>query len=344
MATAATCQAGAALDGLRGQLDKEGFRALVLTSPGARRYALRSAPGLADGTAVLLTTDGTLASAPGDLATALTAVLDATGVEDGVVGADADLPWEVFGRLSGTGARLRPAADLVFADLARCAPGEVAAFAAAADLAAVGYTAVMDHLRVGMDVREISGNVDRSIRRAGGLLGWNDPSDEPGAAGSDLVTVRGHDPATAQLTATTPVRYALHPLLAGVAGYAAATALLSKADGPLRTAGDTCAAATEALLTALVPGAPLRDGYTAFARASAPHPAACRIVALRGGGASLPLLPDSTVIAEPGMVLGVRTEVAAPGRGTVELAETLVVTPSGTEPQARTPLRLVELY
>ncbi|MFJ1750672.1 M24 family metallopeptidase [Streptomyces sp. NPDC088116] len=344
MATAATCQAGAGLDGLRGQLDKEGFTALVLTSPGGRRYALGSAPGLADGTAVLLTTDGTVVSAAGDLSSAITTALGAAGVVGGVIGADADLPWEVFERLGDAGVLLRPAADVVFAELARCEPGELPAFAAAAELAAVGYTAVMDHLRVGMDVRELSGNVDRSIRRAGGLLGWYDPYGANGAAGSDLVTVRGHDPGTALLTATSPLRYVLHPLLAGVAGYAAATAVLSKADGPLRAAGDTCAAATAALLAALRPGEPLREARAAFDREAEAHMAACRIVALRGGGASPPLLPDSTVIAEPGMVLGVRTEVVAPGRGSVELAETVVVTASGADPQAGTPLRLVELY
>ncbi|WP_210589050.1 M24 family metallopeptidase [Streptomyces sp. GESEQ-35] len=347
MATAATCQAGAGLDGLRGQLDKAGFTALLLTSPGGRRYALGSAPGLADGTVVLLTTDGTVVSAAGDLSAAITAALRAAGVADGVVGVDADLPGEVFGRVNDAGVRLRPAADMVFAELACCEPEELPAFTAAAGLAAVGYTAVMDHLRVGMDVRELSGNVDRSIRRAGGLLGWYDQIGEIGAnaaAGSDLVTVRGHDPGTARLTATSPLRYVLHPLLEGVAGYAAATAVLSKADGPLRAAGDTGAAATAALLAALRPGAPLREGYAAFDRETGEHMAACWIVALRGGGASLPLAPDSTVIAEPGMVLGVRTEVVAPGRGSIELAETVVVTASGADPQARTPLRLVELY
>ncbi|MEV2213899.1 M24 family metallopeptidase [Streptomyces sp. NPDC050997] len=344
MATAATCQAGARLDELRVRLDKAGFTALLLTSPAGCRYVRGSAPGLADGTAVLLTTDGTVASATGDLTAAVTAALSAAGVRAGVVGSETDVPWEVLEQVSNAGVQLRPAADLVFAELASCEPGELPAFAAAADLASVGYTAVMDHLHVGMDVRELSGNVDRSIRRAGGLLGWYDPYGASGAAGSDLVTVRGHDPGTARLTAATPVRYVLHPLLDGAAGYAAATAVLSKADGPLRAAGDACAAATAALLAALRPGAPLRDGCAAFDREAGEHLATCRIVALRDGGASLPLLPDSTVIAQPGMVLGVRTEVVSPGRRSVELAETVVVTASGADPQARTPLRLVELY
>ncbi|CDR02092.1 M24 family metallopeptidase [Streptomyces iranensis] len=348
MPTAATHQAGTGLDRLSEQLDKAGFAALVLTSPGGRRYALGRTPGLADGTAVLLTTEGTVTSAAGDLPTAITAVLRAGGVAGGVVGAEADLPWEVFGQVSQAGVRLRPAADLVFTELASGEPGEpgeLAAVAAAADLAAVGYTAVMDHLHVGMDVRELSGNVDRSIRRAGGLLGWYDPYGMTGrAAGSDLVTVRGHDPGTARLTAGTPVRFVLHPLLEGVAGYAAATAVLGEPDGPLRAAGAACAAATASLLAALRPGAPLRDGREAFDREAGEHAAACRIVALRGGGASLPLPRDSEVTAEPGMVLGVRTEVTVPGRGAVELAETVVLTDSGAEPQARTPLRLVELH
>ncbi|WP_063726588.1 M24 family metallopeptidase [Streptomyces sp. RTd22] len=351
MATAVTSQAGAGLDRLREKMDKAGLAALLLTSPGGRRYALGSAPGLADGAAVLVTADGTVASAAdGDLTTAVAAALHAGGVADGAVGVDASGPWEV----GPAGIRLRPAADLLFAELASYEPGELPAVAAAAELSAVGYTAVMDHLCAGMDVRELSGNVDRSIRRAGGLLGWYDPYGTDGrhggdatddrAAGSDLVTVRGHDPATARLIAGTPVRYVLHPLLAGVAGYAAASAVLGKPDGPLRAAGDACAAATAALLAALRPGEPLRGGYEAFDREAAGHTATCRIVTLRGGAAAPPLPRDSAVVAQPGMVLGVRTQVAVPGGGAVELAETVVVTASGASPQALTPLRLVELY
>ncbi|MGW2330335.1 M24 family metallopeptidase [Streptomyces sp. NPDC001700] len=347
MATTATSQAGAGLDRLREQMDKAGLTALLLTSPGGRRHALGSAPGLADAAAVLLTTDGTVTRvADGDLTTAL----NAGGVAHGAVGVDAAPPWDASGQADATGIRLRPAADLLFAELASCEPGELPAVAAAADLAAVGYTAVMDHLCVGMDVRELSGNVDRSIRRAGGLLGWYDPYGTDGfsgtddrAAGTDLVTVRGHDPGTARLITGTPVRYVLHPLLAGVAGYAAASAVLGKPDGPLRAAGDSCGAATASLLAALRPGEPLRAGYEAFDREAAGHVAACRIVTMRGGAAP-PLPRDSAVAAQPGMVLGVRTKVAVPGGGAVELAETVVVTASGAEPQARTPLRLVELY
>jgi Metallopeptidase family M24 len=345
VATAATSQAGTGLDRLREQMDKAGLAALLLTTPGGRRYALGPALDLADGTAILLTTEGTMVSADGDPFAAITAALRAGGVADGAVGVDADPPWEVSVQLSNSGIRPRPAADLLFSELASCEPGELPAFAAAADLAGVGYTAVMDHLHVGMDVRELSGNVDRSIRRAGGLLGWYDPYGTYGrAAGSDLVTVRGHDPDTARLTAGIPVRYVLHPLLKGFAGYCAATAVLSKADGPLRAAGAVCAAATASLLAALRPGAPLREGYEAFDREAGEHLAASRIVALRGGGAALSLPRDSTVVAQPGMVLGVRTGVAVPSSGAVELAETVVVTASGAEPQARTPLRLVELY
>ncbi|KAA9155996.1 M24 family metallopeptidase [Amycolatopsis acidicola] len=213
-------------------------------------------------------------------------------------------------------------------------------FAAAAELAAVGYTAVMDHLRPGQDVREITANVDRSTRRAGGLLGWY-PELAPGTAGSDLVTLRGHDPATATLTAAEPVRYTLHPLLDGVQGYAAATAILSKASPPLRAAGEKCSAATDALLEALAPGAPLHTAYRAFDAEAADPQARCLIVALRGGAAE-PLPGD--LVAEPGTVVGVRTTVPVPGGGAVEFAETVAITAGGAEPLAKTPLRLVELY
>jgi Xaa-Pro aminopeptidase len=345
MSDAVTDQAGAGLDQLRERMDKAGFSALLLTSPGACRRVLGSVPDSVGGSAVVLTAGGRVVSVvDGDLSAAIIGALHAADVSDGEVGVDADLPWEVFREASSAGPRLRPAADLVFAELASCTADEVATFAAAADLAGVGYTAVMDHLHVGMDVRELSGNVDRSIRRAGGCLGWYDPVGTTGQAGSDLVTVRGHDPGTAKLTAETPVRYVLHPLLGGVAGYAGATAVLSKADPALRAAGETCAAATASLLAALRPGALIRDGYDAFGLEVGEQVATCRIVALRGGGATPALPRSSAVVAQSGMVLGIRTGIATPGGGAIELAETVVLTGSGADLLARTPLRLVELY
>ncbi|GAA3707929.1 M24 family metallopeptidase [Streptomyces tremellae] len=340
MAKATTRKAGARLDRLRARLDAAGLTALLLTSPGGRGYILGAEPG----SAVLLTTEGTVAVTSGPYPGELGALLRAAGVTRGSVGTETGSREPALPLPGSPGLSLVDAGDLVFAELASHDPAELRAFAAAAELTAVGYTAVMDHLHVGMDVRELSGNVDRSVRRAGGLLGWYDPCGATGAAGSDLVTVRGHDPATARLTAADPVRYVLHPLCDGAVGYAAATAVLSRPDGPLRTAGDTCAAATAALLAALRPGDPLRDGLDAFARVAGEAPATCRIMAMHGGGASLPLACGSDLVAEPGMVLGVRTAAQVPEGGAVELAETVVVTGSGARAQARTPLRLVELH
>lgn len=312
------------LDRLRASMAGAGFAALLLTSPAARAHVLPTgAPS------VVLTAGGEVASG--------TSALQAV---DGPIGFEDDLSWDLFDRLSNAGKTLRPAADLVFAELAAYAAGEREAVEAAAELATVGYTAVMDHLHVGMDVREIAANVDRSLRRAGGLLGWL-PADA--TAGSDLVTVRGHDPATAKLTAESPVRYSLHPLSAGAQGYAAATAVLRKAGPALRDAGESCSAATEALIAAVRTGEPLRDGYAAAAQELGDRTATTRILALRGGGA-LALSTASAVTAQPGMVLGVRSEVAVPGGGAVELAGTVVVSDTGPELLTKTPLRLVELY
>nr|WP_184778766.1 hypothetical protein [Amycolatopsis jiangsuensis] len=119
--------------------------------------------------------------------------------------------------------------------------------------------------------------------------------------------------------------------------------MLSKARPALRAAGESCAAATEALIAAVRPGAPLREGYAAAAREFGDRPGTARILALRGGGA-LRLARSSEVPAEPGTVLGVHLAVEVPDGGAVELAETVLVTASGAEPLAKTPLRLVELY
>src|SRR5262249_31094277 len=106
----------------------------------------------------------------------------------------------------------------MFADMASRAPEEISALTRAADLADVGYTAVMDHLYPGMPVRGLTDNVARSIRRAGGAfgrhavhgrLGVTRPGRE--SAGSDLATVHGHDASTGALTAEHPIRFVVHP-------------------------------------------------------------------------------------------------------------------------------------
>ncbi|MFF0148634.1 metallopeptidase family M24 [Amycolatopsis sulphurea] len=325
MARTAAAPARPDLDRLRAATTEAGFEALLLTSAAARGHVLG-----AEHAVVVLTAAGTVAGGPDPAGT-----LRAAGAGTGPAGFEDDLPWEVFGRLSNTGITLRPAADLIFGELIRGADAE-----AAAELAAVGYTAVMDHLHVGMDVREITANVDRSLRRAGGLLGWYPPG---AGVGSDLVTMHGHDPRTAQLTATSPLHYTLHPVLDGCQGFATATAILSKATPALRDTAESCSAATESLIAALRPGAPLRDGFAAAAREFGDRPGSSRIFALRGGSA-LPLGPSSELLGEPGTVLGVRATVAAPEGGAVELAETVLITGSGPQRLAKTPLRLVELY
>ncbi|GAA3569154.1 hypothetical protein GCM10022222_61670 [Amycolatopsis ultiminotia] len=307
---------------------------MLLTSEAGRRYVLGRDTGPV-GAAVVLTVAGSVAEGPDAVE-----ALSTAGVGTGPVGVEDDVPWALSGRLSDGGVSLRSASDVVFAELVRCTPEERAAFGEAAELAAVGYTAVMDHLHVGMDVREITANVDRSVRRAGGLLGWYPPG---AGAGSDLVTVHGHDPRTARLTATSPIRYTLHPTAGGSQGLATATAVLCKAGPALRAAAESCSAATEALITALRPGKPLREGHAAAARELGDRPGTSRILALRGGSARCSP-PSGEVCAGPDTVLGVHVTVGVPGGAAVELAETVLVTGAGPEPLAKTPLRLVELY
>jgi peptidase M24-like protein len=312
------------LDRLRAAMTDAGLEALLLTSAASCGHFLGAAP------AVVVTGTELVAGDP-------VAALHAAGVGRGPIGCEDGLPWELSERLVKAGVALRRASDLVFGELIR---GEPAAFAEAAELAAVGYTAVMDHLRVGMDVREITANVDRSLRRAGGRLGWFPPG---AGAGSDLVTMHGHGPGTAQLTASSPLRYTLHPLLDGCQGFATATAVLSKAGPDLREAAESCSAATEALIAALRPGAPLRDGYVEAAREFGERPGTSRILALRGGSV-LPLGSSSELEGRADTVLGVQVSVPGPDGGAVELAETVLVTEAGPRRLAKTPLRLVELY
>jgi peptidase M24-like protein len=212
---------------------------------------------------------------------------------------------------------------------------------AAADLADIGYTAVMDHLYVGMPVQELADNVARSTRRAGGEFGWHAPAGADGpVAGSDLVSVRGFD-ADLRLTATTPVRFALHPVLRGQAGYAATTAVLSKADPSLRALGELAAEATRAMVGAIRPGEPLREAYEAFratVRTSsvAVRSAGPRIFPLAEGGPGPELPPDGAVGISGALV-------AADGRA-VEFGGVVLVSDSGADLVTRTPVRLVELY
>ncbi|MEK8169771.1 hypothetical protein NKH77_08055 [Streptomyces sp. M19] len=198
----------------------------------------------------------------------------------------------------------------------------------------------MDHLHVGMDVRELSGNVDRSVRRAGGLLGG---TTRTARAGRTARTGRGQRPgdrprprpATARLTATSPLRYVLHPLLAGSRvrrrerraqqgrrPAACRRRHVRRRDG--RAAGGAASGARSPTPTPRSTGRPASTGRPVGSWAARRR-------------ASLPLADDSAVIAEPGMVLGVRTEVVVPGRGAVELAETVLLTSSGAAPRRTRP-------
>jgi hypothetical protein len=350
---------GDGLSGLRERMAKDGLDALLLASEPARRHALVCAdvdPADAVGDPLLLvSTSGALTLVdPADAGVEVARAMERLG-PSGLLGTDPDLPGRLQSELAERlRERPRPAGDLLFAELACSSPEQRAGLLAAASLADVGYTAVMDHLYVGQPVQEIADNVTRSTRRAGGGSGWAPPrrAADP-AAGSGLVTVRGFD-ADERLTATVPVRYVLHPLLDGHAGFAAATALLSEPDPTLRALGELAASAFRTAVAALRPGELLVDGPRAFHAAVQrgsvqgstlePRSARHRVFTLAGGSAGPELQRDSTVAAEAGMVLGVDAALVAGDGRVVEFGGVVVVSEVAADLVTITPTRLVELY
>lgn len=232
---------------------------------------------------------------------------------------------------------------------------EIRRLRAAADLADIGYTAVVDRMTPELRVYEIVRNVDRSLRRAGGGEAWSPLEHVAGVtragycpAGS-IATLLGRHVETGALDPGQPLPFALYPLSENYTG-AAGTTIVFQAPGPLlRSLAEALSDATETTLEAIRPGVRADEVFATHRQALQGTVSPDRLDPVIGysvgAGVGRPLLSaGSEEVLEPGMALSVRTALAGEQGPGVVYQTTVLVTERGNERLNIVPMRLIELH
>lgn len=225
----------------------------------------------------------------------------------------------------------------------------------AANLADIGYTAVVDRMHPELRVLEIVRNVDRSIRSAGGGGWWSPTEDEATVTAdslyphSSIAVVLGRRRESGVLDRNEPLPFALYPLSEGYAGAAGTTIVLSEPDAELRSRASLLTDALAAVIEAARPGATGGDVQSAFRSAVAgrvPEDVTAQSVGYGlGTGVSRPFLAaGSRDVLRPDSVVSVRASLPGDRSGPVTYQTTVVITPEGNDVLNIVPLRLIELY
>jgi len=225
----------------------------------------------------------------------------------------------------------------------------------AANLADIGYTAVVDRMHPDLRVLEIVRNVDRSLRAAGGGGWWSPLEDDAGVTAdslyphSSIATFLGRRAETGVLDRAEPLPFALYPLSEVYAGAAGTTIVLAEPSAELRSRASLLTDAIGASIAAARPGATGQDVQAAFAGAVAgrvPDRVASQSVGYSlGTGVGRPhLAAGSRDALEPGSVLSIRASLPGETGAPVAYQTTIVITPTGNDVLNIVPLRLIELY
>lgn len=233
---------------------------------------------------------------------------------------------------------------------------EIARVRAAADLADIGYTAVVDRMTPDLRVLEIVRNVDRSLRAAGGG-GWWSPLERPEGAGllshypiESIVVLLGRGVETGVLDPAATLPFVLHPLSGGYAAAAGTTVVLSPPSAHVRSCAEALGAAVQAGVGALAPGASTAAVHAAFASAlgdAVPLDELDPVIGYDLGTGMGGMLIDAAGrdVLEPGQVVTIRAAVPHLGGSGVAFQTTALVTEAGAEVLTQVvPMRLVELY
>ena len=145
----------------------------------------------------------------------------------------------------------------------------------AANLADIGYTAVVDRLHPELRVLEIVRNVDRSLRSAGGGGWWSPLEDEAGTTAdssyphASIAVLLGRRRESGVLDRGEPLPFALYPLSECYAGAAGTTVVLSEPGAELRSRASLLTDALHAVVAAVRPGATGAEVQSAFRSAVA---------------------------------------------------------------------------
>jgi Xaa-Pro aminopeptidase len=232
---------------------------------------------------------------------------------------------------------------------------EVRRLRAAADLADIGYTAVVDRMTPELRVYEIVRNVDRSLRRAGGGEAWSPLEDPAGITragyypSGSIANLLGRHAETGVLDPGQPLPFALYPLSENYTG-AAGTTIVFEAPGPLlKSIAEALTDATEAALDAIRPGVRAEEVFAIHRQALQGTVSPDRLDPVIGysvgTGIGRPLLSaKSEDVLEAGMALSVRTAIAREQGPGIAYQTTVLVTETGSERLNIVPLRLIELH
>lgn len=246
-------------------------------------------------------------------------------------------------------------ADAVLAEASRVKDDdELRRLREAANLADIGYTAVVDRMTPELRVHEIVRNVDRSLRAAGGGDCWS-PLEEPsGITGwshyprESIATLFGRIPETGVLDTAQLLPFGLFPLSENYAGAIASTIAFRDPGADVRSQAAALADAMQAAIAEIRPGATCGEVHAAFSVALDRHETACSEAVVGysiGTGLMAPLIAaESAEGIEPGMVLSVRALGDVPGRPGIAYQTSLLVTRQGNELLNIVPLRLIHLY
>jgi Xaa-Pro aminopeptidase len=232
---------------------------------------------------------------------------------------------------------------------------EIVRLREAADLADIGYTAIVDRMTRDLRSLEIVRNVDRSLRAAGGGAWWS-PLERAEGAGvmthypvqSPAVLLgRGVEPGVLDIASTLP--FALYPLSRGYAGAAGTTIVLSAPSVELRSQAEALGAGVQAALDALAPGAVGGRLHAAFAAAlggTVPLADVDPVIGYSLGTGMGGVLIDAASRDElrPDEVISIRAALPGVGGSGIAFQTTALITESGAEVLNRVPMRLIELY
>lgn len=224
----------------------------------------------------------------------------------------------------------------------------------AADLADIGYTAVVDRMHPELRVLEIVRNVDRSLRAAGGGGWWSPLEDHAVTADSlyphsSIMTLLGRGRESGVLDPVEPLPFALYPLSEVYAGAVGTTVVLTPPSERLRSRAALLTEALHAAVAAIRPGVSGGEVHAAFAAALGDdvdgHVANQVVGYSIGTGAGRPLLTaGSRDVLPPGSVVTVRGSLPGDSAAPVAYQTTVVVTETGNDVLNIVPMRLIELY
>ena len=235
-------------------------------------------------------------------------------------------------------------------------PAEIERLRMANNLADIGYTAVLDRLHPEMSEYLMFGNVLRSVRAGGSDQHWSPSSELPPDLKlvshypeHGMVSLLDHYPSQGAIREDSLLKFGLYPRFDHYCGAVAATVCFGRPPAGLKALGEACAAAAQAAIDAIRPGAEARDVHRAYAsvmeKAGHAELVAPNVGFGIGTGVIAPTLAaDDRTVLTAGMVLCINAVARRSSEEGIVLQTSVLVTDEGRERLNQIPLRLIELH